>query len=1280
LLVTLEMVPWRGDNVPLLSSNGNGVSRAGMTDYLSWLESSFRYGGNLYPTMTQGVTVTQNGKQAEPVANNFIGYVQGLFYTDGPVAAVEWKRVEVFSQAPLLFQKRRDGRPGDLYDDESLDLIRAPWVGGTTSDLQARSLLYADLGGSAYVVVIDDELVVLRPDYVEIVLEPRMWNGSQVGWRQVAITYTEGGPAAGSPAVFMRGEYAHFAPKPDPLASYRGMSWLTPVIREVQADKQASEHKTAYFENAASPNLAVSVPQQMTPDQFREFVDAMDSAHRGVQHAGKTLYTAGGADVTVIGSNMQQMDFAAVQGKGETRVANAGGIHPAIVGFSEGMAGSSMNAGNYQAAKRQTVDTTFRHLWSNWCGSLQQLFPPPEASARLWYDIRDIPFLHDDAKDLASVQQTQASVITTYTREGFVPDSAIAAVRNDDISLLKHTGLTSVQLTPPSEGETPTEEPVDVTEPAAETEAESFEPVSLDGDEEARAAVWLLDQLEISRREEVASRSYRYRHGWIPASPLALLSPDVVDDEYGRELDSVEFGDRGRIVARQHGVTVESDSGSDIAIHATPSTEDAGRWADAIDSGQPFSRPTFAAEPHPGGVAVRFGDHEADLTDAEARDVAQALRDMAYVAEDREPEDSETHLDDFAEEARAWVWDLDGDGMLDPRGVLTLARRLGWTDVPLWPGGVRWIRRNVTDHLGHVHGADGKFIRKLLGHEEPTDPNSMATHRVVAHSGSVVHVRLKPRKVRVDDRVYNPNGKGMGTVLTIHPDTQTMRVRWDEGRVEERPLASITDPIPEPTRRYAATPPDPLRRMDDDMPTRRRTAREKLADKVAAGQLGAEEGARLAAGESPTSIVDSRSPEGFREAETAKLPADARSAVEELDPEKRELYWLRRTAGQSHTEALNGLAGKVTTKRDTDAGLGTPGDGPGTETPSPGKATKAAELRLPASGRDLTDQLDYADLHAIPYVSGEGDAQLARIWAAQGFDGPPRVVDDAEWERLVEQGGRPIRRGVRGWKSGPSADDIVERYTSGEHYPGIGIFGNGSYFTDSEATGAKYGTGEAYGRLVSSRPEDFSGSAVIEAMLLPDARVVDFWELKRLGAELGVPDGFTGVTDPRLLVLGDPGRLAAALGYDAVIIPTDAGTVDYGNEVLVLNRTATAVRRKRESGTVSPVGRDPRSAPSGDGRTPRGDRVGAAGGVVGPVAGESPGTAGGDRKPRGPTKVKSAKSAAKKAAPAVPTTSVAEARTTAHLREIAKAHNVRIPSKYRTKEAIREYLLTQLGG
>jgi hypothetical protein len=174
----------------------------------------------------------------------------------------------------------------------------------------------------------------------------------------------------------------------------------------------------------------------------------METKHAGPDNAGRTLYTADGADVTIIGKDMQQADYSNIIGKGETRIALASGIHPVVAGLSEGMQGSSLNAGNYQAAKRATADKTFRPLWRNTCGSMQVLFPPPSGS-QLWYDARDVAFLRDDAQDVAQVQQSEAVTIRQLIDGGFEPDSVKSSVLANDWSLLVHSGYLSVQLQKP---------------------------------------------------------------------------------------------------------------------------------------------------------------------------------------------------------------------------------------------------------------------------------------------------------------------------------------------------------------------------------------------------------------------------------------------------------------------------------------------------------------------------------------------------------------------------------------------------------------------------------------------------------------------------------------------------------------------------------------------------------------------------------------------------------------------------------------------------------------
>ncbi|HEY9416787.1 MAG TPA: phage portal protein [Pseudonocardia sp.] len=397
--------------------------------------------------------------QHEELEHSFLDYVQNAYKASGVVFACQMARTRVFSQARFQWSEFTGAKPGKLFGTAELTLLERPWPNGSTNELLARMLQDADLAGNAYVVREGDRLRRLRPDWVEIVLTapPAEAVESDVA----GYLYRPGGMAGKGPArVYMPDELCHWTPTPDPDAQYRGMSWLTPVVREIRADKAATQHKLSFFENAATPNLAVSFKETVTDEQFDAFMEALNSAHQGAKNAYKTLYLAGGADVTVIGADLKQLDFKVVQGAGETRIANAAGVPAVIVGLSEGMQGSSLNAGNYSSARRNFGDGTMQDLWIGVSAALESVVKAPGPRARLWFDKTQIPFLREDAKDIADIQFRQAQAIRSLLDAGYEPDAAVAFVTGDDLTALlgKHSGLYSVQLQPPGSGQDTTKE------------------------------------------------------------------------------------------------------------------------------------------------------------------------------------------------------------------------------------------------------------------------------------------------------------------------------------------------------------------------------------------------------------------------------------------------------------------------------------------------------------------------------------------------------------------------------------------------------------------------------------------------------------------------------------------------------------------------------------------------------------------------------------------------------------------------------------------------------
>lgn len=402
---------------------------------------------------------TSLSSEREQIENDFEGFVQRIYKGNGPVFALMLVRQLVFSEARFQFRRRTNGRPGDLFGDKSLGLLEAPWTNGTTGDLLSRMIQDADLAGNAFVAKVPgaDRLRRLRPDWVTIVSAsksaPTLY-GAALDAEVIGYYYSPRAPGAGTDTLLLPSQVAHFAPIPDPAAQWRGMSWITPVLRETSSDLAATTHKLKFFENGATPSLAVKLDASVTPDMFKRFKALMDEQHRGADNAYKTLYLGGGADVTPLTMDLRALDFKSIQGAGESRLAAAAGIPSTIVGFSEGLQGSSLNAGNYGSARRRMADGTMRPLWRNAAGSLASLIEVP-GGAELWYDDRDIAFLRDDRKDSAEIQQSKAAAIRQLVDAGYEPKSVVAAIEAEDMTLLTHTGLFSVQLQPPGTTATP---------------------------------------------------------------------------------------------------------------------------------------------------------------------------------------------------------------------------------------------------------------------------------------------------------------------------------------------------------------------------------------------------------------------------------------------------------------------------------------------------------------------------------------------------------------------------------------------------------------------------------------------------------------------------------------------------------------------------------------------------------------------------------------------------------------------------------------------------------
>src|SRR5258708_5595158 len=384
------------------------------------------------------LTTASGCSDREQVLPQLAAFSQQSYGTSSIVFAAILVRMALFSEARFQFQAKDDKH---LFGNETLLKLEEPFGPHTTTgELLVRMEQDASLAGQAYIwdPPGEDRLVRLRPDWVTIISEVvpvagDAWYRRKVGyWHEPPKNVLDQGCGFFVPAE----ECVHWVPVPDPQADFRGMSWLTPAYREIMADSGMTQYKIRYLQNDASPNVIIRYVQKLHPGTIDNIRDRMTARYAGPENAGKTLVLDQGADLTIVGSNLSQMDFANVSAVGVERILADGNVPGVLVGL-EPLRGAGRG---YQESMQKFANLFARPQWRSACGALSQLLDVP-AGNRLWFDTSDIAALQDGEMERGQAALVRMQALLAAVQAGYTHESAVAAVDSMDLNQLKAGGL-----------------------------------------------------------------------------------------------------------------------------------------------------------------------------------------------------------------------------------------------------------------------------------------------------------------------------------------------------------------------------------------------------------------------------------------------------------------------------------------------------------------------------------------------------------------------------------------------------------------------------------------------------------------------------------------------------------------------------------------------------------------------------------------------------------------------------------------------------------------------
>ena len=195
---------------------------------------------------------------------------------------------------------------------------------------------------------------------------------------------------------------------------------------------------------------------------------------------------------------------------------------------------------------------------------------------------------------------------------------------------------------------------------------------------------------------------------------------------------------------------------------------------------------------------------------------------------------------------------------------------------------------------------------------------------------------------------------------------------------------------------------------------------------------------------------------------------------------------------------------------------------------------------------------------ALAYVAAQkkagnskpGNADLHAVQEMRGFNAKPKLVTEKDFDALVAAGDHiEMLRGVSGY-SGKTADQLADQFRKGDHFPGHGCFGAGTYCDSTKGSS-------------NAASQYAGGSGSLLRIALPKtAKIIKQSELEKLVPK--EPPGAVGYGHhPRNQEWW--GVQAALAGYDAIHVDGKSNAHgSYGkNYYVILNRGAVVVQETK---------------------------------------------------------------------------------------------------------------------
>jgi HK97 family phage portal protein len=349
--------------------------------------------------LDDGMMVTASYQTATWSSTDYSALVSEGFLKNSAVSACVAALAFAFPEPPMIVSNAADA---DLNNHPLQQLIRRPNPQCGEAELMQIIANYLAIGGNCY-------LYKARAGGRVKELWPfssgQMWSEAPAGIGDVIKWYLYRKPN-GTTERIPAADIVHLKwPVIDPYAPYLGLSPMIGVLREIDTDNELTTYLKAVIQNDAAPRTVLAFPDGtiLTP-QDQELLAAQFGIRHGGDRRGGVSIVTGGAEITRMAMNLQELTFDTLRAVPESRIAAAYRTPPIIAGLTVGLEHATYS--NIEQASKDYTNRLLVPLWRMTAGELEaDLVPEFGVAGSLMI-----------AHDFTRVAAMQESADAKYTR------------------------------------------------------------------------------------------------------------------------------------------------------------------------------------------------------------------------------------------------------------------------------------------------------------------------------------------------------------------------------------------------------------------------------------------------------------------------------------------------------------------------------------------------------------------------------------------------------------------------------------------------------------------------------------------------------------------------------------------------------------------------------------------------------------------------------------------------------------------------------------------------